>query len=116
MSRPKSMTNVQLADWLENHHSHGVFDAIALTELPVDVAEVVPTQTTAQVRRVMEQRGLGGEITTTDTILFTGYVAAMAIAQLRCGPVACNKAYGYISGRGSIHRAAIALIRETPDK
>jgi hypothetical protein len=110
------MTNVELADWLDQLHSHSVYDAVILTEeLPVELAALVPTQTTAQVRRAMENRGLGGDITTKDTILFTGYIAAMALSRARCGNDACQEAYGQIAGRGSIHRAAIALIRRTPD-
>jgi hypothetical protein len=110
------MTNVQLAEWLDQLGSHTVYDAVMLTDtLPADIAAIVPTQTTAQVRRAMENRGLGGDITTKDTILFTGYIAAMAISRARCGSDACQEAYGQIAGRGSIHRAAIALLRRTPD-
>jgi hypothetical protein len=107
------MTNAQLADWLDQLDSHTMYDAQMLTELPADLMAVVPTFTTAQMRKQIEQRGLGGSITTEDKILFTGYQASDAIARERCGYDACHAAYGWISGRGSIHRAAIKLLRET---
>jgi len=112
------MTNGQLADWLDQLHSHSVYDADMLKEeLPADVAKVVPTQTVAQVERAIELRGLGGEVTAPNgTILFTGYMASTAIARYRLGHDLCDSRYGYISGRGSLHRAAIALLREFGDQ
>lgn len=111
-----SMTNTELADWLGCLDSHTIYSADILSELPDDMAAVVPVQSTKQVRAAIEARGLGGELRAPENArLFTGYMASMAICTARLGHDRANAAYGRLSGRGSIHRAAISALRESDE-
>lgn len=109
------MTNKELADWLdENIDSHGIYDAEMLTQLDPQDAAVVPTQTRAEVAAAIRARGLGGNLAEDGPEpLFTGYVAAEALCRRRVGGLPDSVLR--LSGRGSIHRECVRVLRETPD-
>lgn len=103
-----TMTNADLADWLERLDSHGVYSVELLAHLPVDLAAAVPTETPPEVTAKIVARGLGGFVRA-DMVgpQFTGYQASLAVAVARLGE---NPAAG-ISGRGFIHQICIAALR-----
>jgi hypothetical protein len=109
------MTNQELADWLDdNTDSHGIYDAEMLTQLDPQDAAVVPTQTRAEVADAIRARGLGGNLAEDGPEpLFTGYVAAEALCRRRVGGLPDSVLR--LSGRGSIHRECVRVLRETPD-
>lgn len=108
------MTNNELADWLADLDSHGVYDAEKLSELDEADRAVVPTQTPKQVAAAMEARGLGGWLDTDAGRLFTGYATAEALCRRRLGEL--PNTVLRLHGRGSIQRACIQALRETPDR
>ena len=107
------MTNKELADWVADLDSHGVYDAEMLKQLDEADRAVVPTQTPTQVAAAMEARGLGGWVDTDAGRLFTGYVAAEALCRRRLGELPASVLR--LHGRGSIQRACVQALRETPD-
>jgi hypothetical protein len=109
------MTNKELADWLDTEvDSHGIYDAELLKALDPQDAAVVPTQTRAEVAEAIRARGLGGTLAETGPEpLFTGHVAAEALCRRRLGHL--PESVLRLSGRGSIHRECVRVLRETPD-
>lgn len=102
------MTNQELADWLEELDSHGIYDAAILNELPEELSSAIPTRTPAQVRRSIEHRGLGGYLVSEPAArMFSGWEASEAI----CSTVLGRNPGARYHGRGRSHRACIAGLR-----